>query len=311
MSTPLDVGIIVPQVAMPVDDVLARAAACERLGLASIWFYDHLGAPGLPDKPSLEAWTLATTVLARTSTLRAGHLVLCNSLRHPALLASMVATLDVVSGGRLEVGLGSGSWEPEHRAAGLPWPSLADRSAQLAESLEVLTRLWTGEEVRFDGAWYSIAGLRCLPRPVQRPHPPIVVGGAHPVHTLPVVARYADVWNVPTYALGRLDAAVEDLRRACDAVGRDPATITLSVQGVLGLAEDESGLAEVRAVATRRFGSPAYGLEAGGLVGTPGMVADRLAALREAGVQRVMLFTHDRAEPATLELLATQVLAKL
>src|SRR5437762_1424041 len=119
--TTIEFGIYVPQVAFGYDDILQRALACEELGYDALWLYDHLYSPGLPDADSFEAWTLASALLARTSRLRVGHLVNCNNFRHPALLAKMATTLDVISGGRLEFGIGSGSYEPEHLEAGLPW----------------------------------------------------------------------------------------------------------------------------------------------------------------------------------------------
>lgn len=307
----MEVGIYVPQVGLGFDDLLDRARRCEQLGIRSLWLYDHLYAPGLPAQASLEAWTLATALLARTTTLRVGHLVLCNGFRHPALLAKMAITLDVVSGGRLDLGIGSGSYEPEHLEAGLPWPPVAERSASLGETLEVLRRMFGEERVSFEGQHVQVRDLPSLPRPVQQPGPPIVVGGAGERFTLPLVARYADVWNVPTYALGALDRKADALRRECERIGRDPSTIRFSVEAVLGLAPDEASLPAVRATAERRFGSPGFGLREGGLVGTPAAVVDRLVELREAGFDHVVVFTHDRAAPETLELLADRVLPEL
>lgn len=307
----IELGIYVPQVALDFDELHERAERCERLGIRSLWLYDHLYSPGLPDRTSLEAWTVATALLATTTTLRVGHLVLCNQFRHPALLAKMAATLDVVSGGRLDLGLGSGSYEPEHHEAGLPWGTAAERSARLGETLEILTRAFTGEPVDFEGEHYVVRGLRCLPAPVQRPHPPLIVGGAGERLTLPLVARYADVWNVPTYALGELEAKLVALRAECERIGRDPASIRRSVEAVLALAPDDASLPEVRAVAERRFGAPGFGLHEGGLVGTPPAIVDRLGELAELGFDQVVLFTHDRAAADTLELLAAEVLPHL
>jgi alkanesulfonate monooxygenase SsuD/methylene tetrahydromethanopterin reductase-like flavin-dependent oxidoreductase (luciferase family) len=309
----IEVGIYVPQVALSFEDVRHRAERCEQLGIRSLWLYDHLYAPGLPGRPSLEAWTLATALLAVTRTLRVGHLVLCNQFRHPALLAKMAATLDVVSGGRLDLGIGSGSYEVEHHQAGLPWGTAAERTERLAETLEILTRAFAdpGGLVEFEGVHYAVRELPTLPRPVQQPRPPIVVGGAGERRTLPLVARYADVWNVPTYALGELDRKLGILREQCARIGRDPASIRLSVEAVLALAPDAASLPEVRALAERRFGDPGYGLRDGGLVGTPQAVVERLQALQEMGFDQAILLTHDRAADETLELLAAEVLPHL
>jgi alkanesulfonate monooxygenase SsuD/methylene tetrahydromethanopterin reductase-like flavin-dependent oxidoreductase (luciferase family) len=307
----VEVGIYVPQVALSFEELRHRAERCEQLGIRSLWLYDHLYGPGLPQLPSLEAWTLATALLTCTRTLRVGHLVLCNQFRHPALLAKMAATLDVVSGGRLDLGIGSGSYEPEHAQAGLPWGTAAERSERLAETLEILTRAFAGDVVDFDGAHYKVHGLPTVPRPVQRPGPPIVVGGAGERRTLPLVARYADVWNVPTYALGELDRKVGVLRDHCERIGRDPASIRLSLEAVLALAPDEASLPAVRAVAERRFGDPGFGLDDGGLVGTAPAVVERLRGLGELGFDHVVLITHDRASDETLDLLASDVVPHL
>lgn len=306
----MEIGLYVPQVALSFEDMRHRAERCEQLGVRSLWLYDHLYSPGLPQLPSLEAWTLATALLTCTRTLRVGHLVLCNQFRHPALLAKMAGTLDAISGGRLDLGIGSGSYEPEHAQAGLPWGTAAERTERLAETLEILTQAFADDVVDFDGVHYTVRGLPTLPRPVQHPRPPIVVGGAGE-RTLPLVARYADVWNVPTYALGELARKIGALRDECERIGRDPASIRFSVEAVLALAPDVASLAEVRAVAERRFGEPGFGLHDGGLVGTAPAVVERLCALRELGFDQVILLTHDRAADATLELLATEVLPHL
>jgi alkanesulfonate monooxygenase SsuD/methylene tetrahydromethanopterin reductase-like flavin-dependent oxidoreductase (luciferase family) len=307
----MEIGIYLPQVALSFEELRDRARHCERLGISSLWLYDHLYSPGLPQHPSLEAWTLATALLTGTQTLRVGHLVLCNQFRHPALLAKMAATLDVISGGRFDLGIGSGSYELEHVEAGLPWGTAAERSERLGETLEILSRAFTGEPVDFEGTHYTVRGLPSLPRPVQRPGPPIVVGGAGERRTLPLVARHADVWNVPTYALGRLDRKLAALDAECERIGRDPGSIRFSVEAVLALAPDDASLPAVRAVAERRFGGPGFGLHEGGLVGTAPAVVDRLGALGALGFDQVILITHDRASDETLELLAAEVLPHL
>jgi alkanesulfonate monooxygenase SsuD/methylene tetrahydromethanopterin reductase-like flavin-dependent oxidoreductase (luciferase family) len=309
MGDRLDVGLYVPQVAMSFDDVLHRARRCEELGIGSLWLYDHLYGPGLPSRPSLEGWTLATALLARTERLRVGHLVLCNQFRHPAVLAKMAATLDAVSGGRLDLGVGSGSYEEEHVQAGLDWGSGAERSERLAETLEILRQAFTRDAVDFAGTHYTVRGLPTLPRPTRPP--PIVVGGVGEKRTLPLVARYADVWNVPTYGLADLDHKTAVLRRACEEIGRDPASIRMSIEAVLAVAPDERSLPAVRELAERRFGQPGFGLHAGGLVGTAPAVLERLLELRDKGFHQAVLMTHDRAADPTLDLLAAEVLPHL
>jgi alkanesulfonate monooxygenase SsuD/methylene tetrahydromethanopterin reductase-like flavin-dependent oxidoreductase (luciferase family) len=307
-----DVGIYIPQVTGSYDEVREQARRVEELGFGSFWLFDHLYTPGLPDRPALEAWTLATALLADTTELRVGHLVLDNNLRHPALLAQMVATLDVVSGGRLDLGLGSGSVALEHEQAGLPWGTMAERSGRLAEAIAIVTGLLTSgdESFTFLGEHYEVRDLPCRPGPVQRPHPPLHVGGAGPRSTLPLVARYADVWNVPTYALRDWARSAAALDACCEAVGRDPSTLRRSHQAVLVLAPDEASVPAARERALRRYPGEAFGVEAGGYVGTPAQVAERMAAMREAGIDQFAFIPYDRGTGDVLELLATEVISR-
>jgi alkanesulfonate monooxygenase SsuD/methylene tetrahydromethanopterin reductase-like flavin-dependent oxidoreductase (luciferase family) len=303
----LEVGVYLPQVAASWDVMLDRARRCEDLGIDSLWLYDHLYGPELPGKDSLEAWTLATALLTATTRLRVGHLVLCNSFRHPALLAKMASTLAAISGGRLELGLGSGSVELEHHQLGLPWGTLAERSSVLRESLEVITSMFAGGLTSFAGEHFVVTDVPNLPLA----KPPLIIGGGGEKQTLPLVARYADIWNIPTYALGELDRKLEVLHAECAAIGRDPSTVRFSYEAVLALAPSESELPAVHSLAQRRFGSGGFGLVEGGLVGTSSLVVDRIGELRAKGFDHFVFFTHDRASDQTLDLLATEVLPQV
>jgi alkanesulfonate monooxygenase SsuD/methylene tetrahydromethanopterin reductase-like flavin-dependent oxidoreductase (luciferase family) len=306
----LDIGVYVPQMGFSYQDVLHRAVRCEELGIGSLWLYDHLYGPGMPEIDSLEAWTLATALLARTERLRVGHMVLCNQFRHPVVLAKMATTLDQISAGRLQLGIGSGSIEDEHRRTGLEWGSFATRSARLGESLEILTQAFAAGTVDFTGEYYAVREMPIRPCAVQQPRPPIVVGGVGEKYTLPLVARYADVWNVPTYALGELEHKLAVLRSICSDIGRDPAGIVMSVEAVMALAPDEQSLPKVREFAEKRFGGPGFGLAEGGLIGTAPMIAERLRQWHDLGFGQVVLFTHDRASDQTLEILASEIISE-
>jgi alkanesulfonate monooxygenase SsuD/methylene tetrahydromethanopterin reductase-like flavin-dependent oxidoreductase (luciferase family) len=305
------IGIYIPQVAATFDELLARALECEALGLDSFWVYDHLYAPNLPDRDALEGWTVATALLARTTGLRVGHLVLNNNFRHPALLAKMATTLDVISGGRLEFGIGSGSYEPEHGEGGFPWGPLRARTERLEEGLEIITRMFAGERTTFEGRWYQVHDLPNLPLPVQRPRPPVHVGGIGPTYTLPLVARYADVWNVPTYGLGVWREREPALLAACERAGRDPAEIRRSLEAVMVIAADDAALAEARPRAERRYAGPGWGLAEGGFVGTPPAIVDRIGELMDQGMSMFVFFLADRGERDMLQLLAEEVVPRL
>ena len=306
-----EIGVYLPQMGFTYDQILHRAQRCDQLGIDSLWLYDHLYGPGAPDYPSMEAWTLATALLSRTERIQVGHMVLCNQFRHPAVLAKMATTLDQISAGRLRLGIGSGSIEDEHDRMGLPWGTFRERSERLGETLEILHQAFSNEVIDFTGKHFTVRDMPVKPGPVQQPRPPIVVGGVGEKYTLPLVARYADVWNVPTYALGELEHKVSVLRSICDEIGRDPSSIVLSVEAVMALAGDDASLPAVRSLAEKRFGLPAFGLKEGGLIGTPPAVVDRLNELRELGFGQIVLFTHDRGSDETLDLLASQVISQL
>jgi alkanesulfonate monooxygenase SsuD/methylene tetrahydromethanopterin reductase-like flavin-dependent oxidoreductase (luciferase family) len=304
-----EVGLYLPQVALSYDEVLSRALDCERLGFSSLWLFDHLFTPDLPEQPAFEGWTLATALLARTTTLRVGHMVLCANFRHPALLGRMVSTLAVVSGGRFSLGLGSGSYADEHARAGLPWGTAAERAGRLRETLEILTRMATPGPTTWHGEYFAVQDLPNLPLPASPP--PIHLGGIGPRLTLPLVARFADVWNVPTYGVGRRRKAADALAAECEQIGRDPGTIRRSMQLVVGVAEDAAGVATTRRTAERRFGGPGFDLAASGVIGRPEEVVERMLSLVDEGWTEFALFLPDRGERPTLELLAAEVLPYL
>lgn len=304
----IDFGIYIPQISFDFTDMLSRARLCESLGISSFWIYDHLYAPGLPALASLEGWTLATALLARTSTLRVGHLVIDNNLRHPALLAKMATTLDVISGGRLDLGVGSGSYQAEHDEGGFPWGTPKERAERLGEGLEIVTRMFAEERTTFEGRYFSIRDLPNLPHPAQKPRPTIHVGGVGVRYTIPLVARYADVWNVPTYGLGRWEQAAISLDAECDKLGRDPASIRRSIEAVLVLADNDHALASARSLTEHRYAGPAWGVQDGGFVGTPTAVVDRIGAYVDKGITHFVFFPYDRGGESTLRLFQSEVM---
>jgi alkanesulfonate monooxygenase SsuD/methylene tetrahydromethanopterin reductase-like flavin-dependent oxidoreductase (luciferase family) len=307
----VQIGVYIPQVGITFDALLARALRVEAMGFNSLWVFDHLYSPGLPAAPAFEGWTLATALLARTTTLRVGHLVLDNNLRHPALVARMASTLDVISGGRLELGIGSGSYELEHHQGGFAWGTVRERSERLEEALEIITRMCTGEPTTFAGTHYQVDDLPNLPPPTQQPHPPIHIGGVGPRYTIPLVAKYADVWNVPTYGLADWKSRIPALEAACEQAGRDPAEIRRSLEAVLVVAPDEAALAGELERAERRYQGAGWGLHEGGFIGTSDQIVERLRTAEQDGVDLVIVFPSDRGERDMLDLLATEVLPNL
>lgn len=211
------------------------------------WLFDHFMPLGADTTgPCLEGWTLLAAYAARTERLRIGIMVTGNTYRHPAVLANMGATIDRISHGRLDFGIGAGWNELEHNAYGIPLYSAAERIHRLGEACEVIRRLWTETTTNFDGKYYQIKDAYCEPKPVQKPYPPFVIGGSGEQLTLRVVAKYADIWNFaggPPEMLRHKNAVLD---AHCAAIGRDPATIERSVQLMVDPADLPAMLETVR-----------------------------------------------------------------
>jgi len=195
------------------------------------WLFDHFVPIHTEDidAPCFEGWTALAYLAGRTQRLRLGLMVSSVTYRHPAVLANMVATLDVASGGRLDLGLGAGWFEQEHRAYGLDFPSTVERLRRLDDACAVIDALLTQSVANHAGPFYTLTDARCEPKPVQRPRPPLVVGGNGERYTLRTVARWADEWNYPGRDPDELRHKREVLRRHCDDLGRDPGAIATSV----------------------------------------------------------------------------------
>src|ERR1700674_4984407 len=276
-------GAFLPQLRMGFDRVLERVLAAEAAGVASVWLMDHLAAPAAVDQDTFEGWTLAAALAARTTTIRIGHLVTCDPFRHPAVLAKMAATVDVVSGGRLELGLGWGSLAEELRRFGIGGGSGRERAARLGESIEIVRLMFAGEFFDFDGDHFRLEQAIGRPIPAQA-RVPIHLGGAGPALTMPLVREYADWWNCPSYAVERLG----ELRPlAGDA--------RVSVQHPIGLVTDGADRQVVEEQARRRFG--AWG---GLVVGAPSEVVDALGAEVALGAEGFVVQFSDFGIPETL-----------
>ena len=290
MPTP-EFWLYLPQMRMSFATIVERARAAEEAGFDGVALMDHFAPPGLIHHDMYDAMTTAAAIAAGTTRLRIGHLVLCSSFRHPCVLAKEVVSLDHLSGGRFELGIGWGSVPGELTRFGIPDEDAATRSARLDECLTILAALFTGIPVDYEGTFYTLRGAMISPRPLAG-RVPIVIGGGGPRLTMPLVARYADWWNCPSYAVDRLD----ELKPLAG-------TARISSQHPVGLAASVADLDAVASVAERRFGSW------GGLVtGTPAQVAASLAALFARGVQRFYLQVSDFAAPETLARFGAQVI---
>ena len=237
---PIKFGVTLPQFGASWAEARDIALLAEESGWDSIWLADHFLGIGADDP--LEAWTEMTAVAAITRRIELGFLVLCNSYRPPALLAKMAAAFDDISQGRLILGYGAGWFIQEYEAYGYDFPSVGTRLKQLEEGLEVLKRMWTEDAPSFQGKFYRLDGARCRPKPVRKPHPPILIGGAGEKVLLKLVARYADVWNNLGAFHRDIGGKLEILRGHCRTVGRNFDDIEISQQtvGAIGLSRDDA-----------------------------------------------------------------------
>jgi F420-dependent oxidoreductase-like protein len=297
-------------------DWLALARACEQGGFEGIFRSDHYDSVvGAGERGSLDAWATLSALAAVTERLRLGTIVTPVTFRHPSVLARMVTTVDHVSGGRAELGLGMGWFEGEHRAAGIPFPPTRERAERFAEALEIVHRQWTEDVFSFHGRHYVLEDCRALPKPVQSPRPPIIVGGSALPGTLVPAVRFADEYNTfASPAVSRERRALIDA--ACARSGRDPATLPLSVMCGLVIGETPAEVAaRLDDSATRlRFGGAGELLEARGdgwLIGTPAEVVERINAYEAAGVSRIFMQVWGGDAVPMLGLVAAEVLPAL
>ena len=258
----------------------------EEVGFASAWLVDHFHTMPRPaQEVTFECW-MSTAALARdTSNIRIGQMVTCNSYRHPALLAKMASTVDVLSHGRLNFGIGAGWYEHEYRAYGYDYPDAPERLRQLREAVQVMLALWTQEEAHFEGTYYQVRGAINQPKGVQKPHIPLLIGGDGEKVTLKLVAQYADTCNV-----GDDPASVKQklavLKQHCETVGRDYESIHRTSSTLcLTAASDEQALRQLPAELKARLGKSVNTA----LIGSPETIRLRLTAYEEAGVQELLV----------------------
>ena len=256
----------------------------------------------MPDVDLLESITMMSAIAARTESVRIGTLVLCNSFRNPALLAKSLTTIDHISNGRLEVGLGAGWMEQEYRAYGYEFPSIGTRLRQLEEGLQILKAMFTENRATFKGRYYTVADAPNNPKPVQKPHPPIMIGGAGEKVMLRLVAKYADRWNCPA-GYRDFEKTLGVLHEHCRAVGRDPKEITVSEQLMVCIGANK---AEVDQKWEMAKGRKPFSFTA--IKGTPDEVVKQLRERVAWGITMFTMMFADLAPPQTVELFAREVM---
>jgi F420-dependent oxidoreductase-like protein len=287
------------------------ARATEALGFDAFFRSDHflaMGAKGLPGPT--DSWVTLGALALQTSRIRLGTMVTAATFRLPGPLAIAVAQVDQMSGGRVDFGLGTGWFETEHTAYGIPFPSLKERFDRLEEQLAIITGLWQtpeGQTFSYSGTHYQLADSPALPKPAQRPRPPVILGGAGPRRTPRLAARYADEFNLAFRPMGETEPGFGRVRDACAEAGRDPATMRFSVAHAVVCGKDDAEVAR-RASA---IGWSAEDLRTQGITGTPAQVVDTIGQFGQAGADTVYLQVLDLSDLDHLELLAADVLPQV
>ena len=282
--------------------------AADALGYDGASLYDLLGIP------TLECWTTLSALAAETERIRLIPMVLANLYRHPATLAKMAATLDVISDGRLTLGIGAGGGEGDHKAYGLPYPSTRERAQMLGEAAQVIRLLWSGERVSFDGEYYRLDNALCDPAPVQQPNPPILIGGHGERYLLRVAAQHADITNMRAdMSIAEHTAKRRVLDEHCRAVGRNPAAVSLSHNARVFIGKDEPAVDAVLAEHAARHGISPQQFKANlgnAIVGTPQQCIDQLRQYTDYGIRRFFLLFPEPVSTTDLELFANEVLPR-
>jgi alkanesulfonate monooxygenase SsuD/methylene tetrahydromethanopterin reductase-like flavin-dependent oxidoreductase (luciferase family) len=277
----------------------------DRLGYHSATLYDLLNVP------TLECWTTLAALAAETQQIRLTPLVLANSYRPPALLAKMSSTLDVISRGRLELGIGAGGGEADHLAWGFPFPSTSVRVAMLEEAVAIIKRLWSEVEVTFRGRYYNLSQAVNKPKPVQHPHPPILIGGHGETHLLRAVAGHADICNIGfEMSLEEHQTKLGVLREHCERVGRDPAEIMVTHNTRVLVAETHREFQRLvaRDAAAAGISTSVYRASlAKAIAGTPEQCAEQLQRYVDNDIAYFFLLFPDPISPESLGLFAREV----
>jgi alkanesulfonate monooxygenase len=300
-----------PQQGATYDQLLRVAKATEGLGFDAFFRSDHYLAMGVDGAPGpTDAWTTLAGLARETSRIRLGTLMTSATFRYPGPLAIQVAQVDQMSGGRVELGLGAGWFQAEHTSYGIPFPSTGERFDRFEEQLAIITGLWStpeGERFSHEGKHYTLADSPALPKPSQRPGPPVIIGGKGKRRTPELAARHAAEFNLPFVSPEVTNEQVDRVRKACVDIGRDPDELTYSNALVLCCGATEE---EVRRRADA-IGRSTDDLRENGLAGSPAEVVDRIGQFAALGAERIYLQTLDLDDVEHLELVAAEVMPQL
>lgn len=299
--------------------ILGVANQAERLGFESVWVYDHFHTvPEPTQEVTYEAWTLMAALAATTNTIRLGQMCTCNGYRSPSYLAKVAASIDVISGGRLEMGIGGGWYEHEYNAYGYPFPKPSIRLGELDEAVQIMKLMWTEAEASFDGKHYTIDAAICQPKPIQNPHVPLWIAGGGEQLTLRTAAKYADYTNFGS-TVETFTHKKSVLEAHCERIGRDASGITMSSSLNVIIGKDEGEVAAKRAVLQERFATVVSDAErtmdrwfgsVQAAVGTPAQLIEQIGSYRDAGCGYLILNFPDSAfDPSSMDQFASEVMS--
>lgn len=282
------------------------AVRAEELGFDSLWVYDHFhNVPRPAQEAVFECWTTIAAISQRTSTIRLGQMVGCNSYRNPGLLAKITSNIDVISGGRLEWGIGAGWYESEYKGYGFEFAKPSDRIGMLKETVEIVKSMWSQPETTYDGKYYKLSRANCDPKPLQKPNPPIWIGGGGEQLTLRVVAQHADVSNFGS-SVEEFIAKREILKGHCAAIGRDEDTIRKTISSEVFIRETEKEVIDAGCLSA--WGGDPEQWRQKALVGTPEQVSEKIQKYLDAGCTGFIPWCPDYPSTETMELFATKVI---
>jgi F420-dependent oxidoreductase-like protein len=299
--------------------MLSVAQAIESAGYESLWVFDHFHTvPAPTQEPTYEAWTLMAALAATTSTVRLGQMCTCNGYRPPSYLAKVAASIDTISAGRLEMGIGAGWYHQEFAGYGYPFPSPAERLGQLAEAVEIMQRMWIEDVVEFEGRHYRLQGAICRPKPIQQPHIPFWVAGGGEQLTLRVAAKFAQYTNFAQTPEEFIHKSAI-LQKHCADVGRAFDDVVRSVNFTVVIAEDEAGVADRLGWMRSQYSRLVTDAQVeramamwGANAGTPEQIVEKLAPFAAAGMgYAIVNFPEAAYDTSGLELFAAAVVPAL
>jgi F420-dependent oxidoreductase-like protein len=306
---PATFSLFLPQAGFSWPLLRQRAQQLEKYGFDGLWLVDHFWANGMPDADFLEGWTTLAALAEATTKLRLGLLVTCNSYRNPAMLAKTAASVDQVSRGRIELGIGAGWMDSEYKAYGYDFASIGVRLAQLEEGLEIITRMLREPRTTFTGNHYRVEDAPNNPKPAQKVLP-LTIGGAGEKKLLKLVARYAQRWNCPMNSAHEMERLQAVLAAQWAAIGRDPSEIVVSEQMICVIGADEAAFEAKLSVAKSMLGGFAD-IDRVGVLGTPDRVIAQLRGKMARGVTDFAVMFGDLGLEETLELFAREVMPAL